>query len=107
MTNELGLAAGPWVIERAFRAARARVDGLPAGFRTHDLRHYFASLLIASGLDVKNVQTRMRHSSAVTTLDLYAHLWPDSDESARAVVAGALTTRADSPADGLRTESRS
>jgi len=106
VANELGRPAGPWVIERGLRAARARVDGLPEGFRMHDLRHYFASLLIASGLDVKNVQTRMRHSSAVTTLDLYAHLWPDSDESTRAVVAGVLTTRAESPADGLRTQSR-
>lgn len=32
-------------------------------------RHYFASLLIASGLDVKVVQARLRHASAKTTLD--------------------------------------
>ncbi len=31
------------------RAARARVEGLPEGFRFHDLRQYFASLLIGSG----------------------------------------------------------
>ena len=30
------------------------------GFRFHDLRHYFASLLIADGLDVKTVQARLR-----------------------------------------------
>lgn len=44
-----------WALERAIRTARAKVDGLPAGFRYHDLRHYFASLLIASGADVKAV----------------------------------------------------
>ena len=27
------------------RKARSKVYGLPAGFRYHDLRHYFASLL--------------------------------------------------------------
>ncbi|WP_337587849.1 tyrosine-type recombinase/integrase [Serinicoccus marinus] len=48
-------------------AAREQVDGLPEGFRFHDLRHYFASMLIASGLDVKVVQTRLRHASARTT----------------------------------------
>lgn len=66
------------------------VDGLPAGFRFHDLRHYLASLLIASGADVKVVQARLRHASAKTTLDTYGHLWPDADESTRAAVgAGA------------------
>jgi integrase len=60
---------------------------LPEGFRFHDLRHYFASLLIASGLDVKVVQARLRHASAKTTLDTYGHLWPDRDDSSRAAVA--------------------
>jgi len=45
---------------------------------------YRASLLTGSGLDVKVVQHRLRHGSARTILDSYGHLWPDSDESARA-----------------------
>jgi len=80
---------------RSFRLARAKV-GLPNGFRYHDLRHYFASLLIASGADVKIVQARLRHASVVTTLDTYGHLWPDSDESTRAAVAAVFQHRADS-----------
>jgi integrase len=32
---------------------------------------------------VKVVQARLRHASASTTLNTYAHLWPDSDESTR------------------------
>jgi integrase len=80
---------------RSFRLARAKVGGLPDGFRYHDLRHYFfASLLIASGADVKVVQARLRHASAVTTLDTYGHLWPDSDESTRAAVAAVFEERA-------------
>ena len=71
-------------------------EGSSAGFRFHDLRHYFASLLIAAGLDVKVVQTRLRHASAVTTLNTYGHMFPDKDESARAAVAAALAARADS-----------
>ena len=80
VTNEIGRPAGPWAIQRAMRDARDYIEGLPQGFRSHDLRHYFASLLIASGLDVKTVQARLRHASAKTTLDIYGHLWPDTDE---------------------------
>jgi integrase len=70
------------------------VPGLPTGFRFHDLRHYFASLLIADGLDVKTVQARLRHASAKTTLDVYGHVWPDKDEASRAAVAAAMSARA-------------
>jgi integrase len=104
VTNELGRPAGPWAIERAVRAARVEV-GLPANFRFHDLRHYFASLLIADGLDVKTVQARLRHASAKTTLDVYGHLWPDKDEATRATVASAIASWSDSPAESLRNRS--
>lgn len=40
------------------RDARGQVDRLAPGLRFHDLRHSFASLHIASGLDVKTVQAR-------------------------------------------------
>ncbi len=72
------------------------VAGLPEAFRCHDLPHHLASLLLGSGLDVEVVQHRLRHGSAETTLDTYGHLWPDSDESARAAVAAVLAARADS-----------
>ncbi len=54
-----------------------------------------ASLLIASGGDVKVVQARLRHASAKTTLDVYGHLWPDSDESTRTAIGAVLVARAD------------
>lgn len=66
------------------------------GFRFHDLRHYLASLLIASGADVKVVQARLRHAGATTTLNTYAHLWPNADESARAAVGAVLAASTDS-----------
>lgn len=80
-------------LQSAVVAARVKVPGLPATFSFHDLRHYFASLLIASGADVKTVQQRLRHSSAITTLDTYGHIWPDADESTRAAVGAVLTER--------------
>jgi integrase len=97
----------PWLIERAMRDVRDKIDGLPEGFSFHDLRHYLASLLIASGADIKTVQARMRHASARTTLDTYSHLWPDADESTRSAIGAVITERMESPgatADGLRTQ---
>ncbi|GAA3215510.1 site-specific integrase [Actinocorallia longicatena] len=102
LTHESGGQLGPWILEREMRKARRKVDGLPAGFRYHDLRHYFASLLIASGADVKVVQTRLRHASAKTTLDTYAHLWPDRDESTRAAVDAVLVARTEQGQNAVR-----
>ena len=103
MLTQAGLSAAAQVrqpVETALpggvQVARVKVPGLPAGFRYHDLRHYLASLLIASGADVKTVQARLRHASAKTTLDTYGHLWPDRDESARAAVEAVFAARADS-----------
>ncbi|SFU09001.1 Site-specific recombinase XerC [Geodermatophilus amargosae] len=56
VTDGTGRQTSTWAIERAIRSARPKVAGLPEEFRFHDLRHYLASLLIGSGLDVKVVQ---------------------------------------------------
>jgi integrase len=95
LTNEVGKQLSPTTLERAIRASRSRVPGLSPAFRFHDLRHYLASLLIASGADVKVVQARMRHASSKTTLDTYGHLWPDSDDSTRAAIDVVIAARAD------------
>lgn len=62
----------------------------------HDLRHYYASLLIRHGESVKTVQERLGHASAVETLDTYSHLWPDSDDRTRDAVDSVLGGAADS-----------
>jgi integrase len=115
LVNELGRQLAPWTLERAMRTARKKVPGLPAEFRFQDLRHYFASLLIASGADVKVVQARLRHASAKTTLDTYGHLWPDAETRTVAAIDEMLAARtvnadegppaapADPRADSLRT----
>lgn len=42
-------------------------------FDYHSLRHTHATLLIESGADVKNVQTRLGHTNIETTLQTYVH----------------------------------
>ncbi len=61
---------------RFWRPAVERAP-VPDGLRIHDLRHTAASLLIASGANVKAVQSQLGHKSATTTLDRYGHLFPD------------------------------
>lgn len=100
VVSQTGRPITPSMANKAFADAKRAVPGLPAEFRLHDCRHYYASMLIAAGLDVKVVQARLRHASAKTTLDTYGHLWPDSDESARAAVARVFSER---PADRGRT----
>ena len=43
----------------------------------HELRHTAASLMIASGANVKTVQAQLGHKTATMTLDQYGHLFPD------------------------------
>lgn len=64
--------------------------GMPAGLRFHELRHFYASLLIRYGESVKVVQERLGHASASETLDTYGHLWPDSEDRTRAAVDAVL-----------------
>jgi integrase len=54
------------------------------------LRHFYASALIRAGLSVKEVQKRLGHESAKTTLDTYAHLWPSDEDRTRSAVEAAL-----------------
>jgi len=55
--------------------------------RFHDLRHTFASLLIAEGADVVFVSRKLGHASVKTTLDVYAHLFDAAEHGQRFRVA--------------------
>jgi integrase len=59
-----------------------------SGLRLHDLRHFYASGLIASGGDVVTVQRALGHASAPTILSTYSHLWPSAEDRTRAAAEG-------------------
>jgi integrase len=48
--------------------------------RIHDMRHTAASLMIATGVNMKVVSETLGHSSIRITLDLYAHLLDEQKE---------------------------
>jgi integrase len=50
--------------------------------RFHDLRHTYASLLIAQGESLAYVRDQLGHSSIQVTVDVYGHLVPGSNRSA-------------------------
>lgn len=58
--------------------------------KLHDLRHFYASGLIAAGCDVVTVQRSLGHSSATVTLNTYAHLWPTAEDRTRTAAAAML-----------------
>lgn len=53
---------------------------------------------------MKTVQGRLRHGSVKTTLDPYGHLWPDQDESTKAVIDALVDSKFQGSADFVRTE---
>lgn len=77
--------------------------GVP-GTVFHDLRHYYASLLIRAGESVKVVQARLGHATAAETLDTYSHLWPDSEDRTRQAIDAVLGAPADSSRTGTAVE---
>ena len=52
------------------------------GLKFHDLRHTNVGLLIGAGTHPAVIQCRIGHSSIRTTLDVYGHVLPDTDQAA-------------------------
>lgn len=71
----------PSAVSRSFTLLRREL-GLPDGTSFHTLRHTHATMLIASGADMRTVQERMGHANVATTLGLYAHVLPGRDGAA-------------------------
>jgi integrase len=74
-------------------------DGPP-----HHDQIYYASGLIAAGCDVVTVQRALGHASASTTLDTYAHLWPNAEDHTCKAASGLMKAALTNLADAVRTE---
>jgi integrase len=75
--------SAPWRPDSTSRAFRAL--GQRAGVsqvRLHDLRHYVATRLLTAGVDVRTVAGRLGHRNPSTTLNVYSHFVPESDQEA-------------------------
>lgn len=90
-TSEAGglVDHGAWY-KAHLKPAAARA-GLPARLRYHDLRHTYASLLIAQGAHPRAIMERLGHSSITVTLGTYGHLFPSLDEALTARLSEAIS----------------
>jgi integrase len=78
----------PDSLSHAFAELAERV-GL-AEVRLHDLRHAFATTLLASGVNVKVVSEALGHASVAFTMDTYAHVLPTMGERVAQAIEIAL-----------------
>jgi integrase len=57
----------------------------------HQLRHYYASVMLAGGVSIKELAEYLGHSDPAFTLRVYAHMLPCSHDRARAVISERFT----------------
>jgi integrase len=59
----------------------------------HALRHSHASALIASGVDPLTVSRRIGHAKVSTTMNIYSHVFEQTDAKAADAIEAALAGR--------------
>lgn len=85
--DEMGDLLRPNYVTDTFKRVLEKNGLRPIRF--HDLRHSCASLLLANGVPMKQIQEWLGHSDFSTTANIYAHLDHSSKLlSAQAMVQG-------------------
>jgi integrase len=103
-------ANGPYMWNRNSAGNQWRTIRKAVGmeeFTLHDLRHYYASGLIAAGCDVVTVQHALGHSSPTITLNIYSHLWPKAEDRTRSAAGTLMDAAMAEVADSVRTQGHS
>ena len=86
--DEIGKLLSPHYLTEAF-AKLLKKHGLRK-IRYHDLRHSCASLLLANGVPMKQIQEWLGHSDFSTTANVYAHLECNSKRLSAAAMTNGL-----------------
>ena len=97
-TNELGAMADPDNLRNRIVDKTLEKAGLRR-IRIHDLRHTFATRLIANGESLAYVKEQMGHSSIQVTVDIYHHYVQGSNKQA--------VDRLDEPVENQKREGQS
>ena len=80
------IRAPHWLSQKFAQAMKA----LKINAHLHVLRHTHVSQLVAAGLDVITISRRIGHASSAITLDVYGHLFANTDARAAAITQAAF-----------------
>lgn len=84
--------------EGAWHPALRKAGMVPsrdAGF--HQLRHHYASALLAAGVDIRSLAEAIGHADPGFTLRVYTHLMPDSADRIRSAIDSSQAPASSSP----------
>jgi integrase len=88
VTTTLGGPMEPGEITRGFKQLARRIG--VGDVRFHDLRHAYATMLLAGGVHPKIASEALGHSTIGITLDTYSHVLPTMQAEAAAAIQKAL-----------------
>jgi len=83
------LPRSPTALSKAWARAVDTLELPDVSF--HALRHTHASALIAGGVDVLTLSRRLGHASPTITLNIYGHLFSNTDDKAAAAIGAAMS----------------
>lgn len=95
--STVGTPLEPRNVTRHFKALLERA-GLP-NVRFHDLRHSCATLLVAQGVHPRLVMEVLGHSQIHLTMNTYAHVLPEAQREALALMDGLFPGAIEEAAD--------
>lgn len=102
--NEIGQRIKPGYITQHFQIVLAKNN--LRKIRFHDLRHSCASLLLANGVGMKEIQEWLGHSDFSTTANIYAHLDYSTKIASANIMVNCLNDKKFSPKIGENSEEK-
>lgn len=92
----IGESTLDWAFKAMCRKAKAKA------YRWHDLRHHYASVLIAGRENPKVVSKRLGHKDVAFTMRIYAHLFTEAEEQTRSVLDKAWAAQDSVPTEAAK-----
>ena len=90
LPNETGSIFNPSNLRNRSFTRIKECSGVRKDLCFHDLRHTRATPLLRDGVNVKVVSEMLGHASITITLNIYAHVLPDMQDSAANAMEAAL-----------------